>query len=489
MPRARTVAPDPPAEPMRPLRLEMTNYKRIEAATIDVAGADMILLNGPNGAGKTTILDALANVIRGQKFAPAQPIRAGQATASIRLTIGTHAGDKRFELHRRWQNDGEVDRVWFDVYELQSDGTKLNVPRPQEFLEQLFTAISFDPAAFIRAAEKERLAILLDIIGASDFYEQNRTQYRSLYSERTEVNAEATRLATLLQTEHADPAPEKTLQPAATDELQRKLAEINKHNNDIDNAAVEARRLETQHADTLHEINELKAKLEKLDARAAQLSDAAAAAARFAAQPKQNRDDLTAALDECRAHDRQYEAQQKHRKTLAAQEVATKRAESLTKQLKQLDADLTQRIIDSPLGKTVPGLEMRGDGLYMNGQPFTQASAAEQRRVSAAIGVAVNPKLSMMLLDEADALDDDSLDDWRRLANEHGFSIWLTGVRLDKARLQHGCRLVEVKDGHASTTSPAADPPQAAAAAPAAAAAAGVQEDADPQDAVNWDEL
>jgi len=57
----------------------------------------------------------------------------------------------------------------------------------------------------------------------------------------------------------------------------------------------------------------------------------------------------------------------------------------------------------------IEGLAFTAAGVTFNGQPFNQASAAEQLRVSVAMGAAMQPKLKVALVRDGSLLDNDSL--------------------------------------------------------------------------------
>ncbi|HYE85079.1 MAG TPA: hypothetical protein VEA16_01900, partial [Vicinamibacterales bacterium] len=76
----------------------------------------------------------------------------------------------------------------------------------------------------------------------------------------------------------------------------------------------------------------------------------------------------------------------------------------------------------------VPGLAFSDDGLTFDGLPFEQASYAQQLRVAVAMGLAVNPKLKVLLIKHGNALDSSSLQLLAQLAEEHGAQVWLERV-------------------------------------------------------------
>jgi hypothetical protein len=81
----------------------------------------------------------------------------------------------------------------------------------------------------------------------------------------------------------------------------------------------------------------------------------------------------------------------------------------------------------------VTGLGLSEDGVTLNGLPLDQASAAEQLRVSVAIGIAMNPRLRVLLLRDASLLDRDSLALLADMAKAAGAQVWLERVEDDSA--------------------------------------------------------
>ena len=76
----------------------------------------------------------------------------------------------------------------------------------------------------------------------------------------------------------------------------------------------------------------------------------------------------------------------------------------------------------------VPGLSFGEDGVIFDGVPFQQASSAEQLRASVAIGLAMNPKLPVLLVHDGSLLDEASLKLLGELAEEAGAQVWVERV-------------------------------------------------------------
>ena len=76
----------------------------------------------------------------------------------------------------------------------------------------------------------------------------------------------------------------------------------------------------------------------------------------------------------------------------------------------------------------VPGLAMGDDSVIYNDIPYSQASTAEQIRVSVAMGIAANPELKILLIRDGSHLDDDNLRSVAEYAAENDAQVWLERV-------------------------------------------------------------
>ncbi|MBN1612511.1 MAG: hypothetical protein JW940_38125 [Polyangiaceae bacterium] len=64
-------------------------------------------------------------------------------------------------------------------------------------------------------------------------------------------------------------------------------------------------------------------------------------------------------------------------------------------------------------------------GITYNGLPFSQASHAERVRISAAIGLALHPELRVLLIRDAEKLNERGVGLMAELAEEHDAQLWL----------------------------------------------------------------
>jgi hypothetical protein len=97
----------------------------------------------------------------------------------------------------------------------------------------------------------------------------------------------------------------------------------------------------------------------------------------------------------------------------------------------------------------------------LNGLPLEQASSAEQLRASVAIGLAMHPKLKVLLVRDGSLLDEQSLAMVAKMAEQAGGQVWLERVSKGAE-----CSLV-IEDGMVAGASSAnEDKPQSQRAKP-----------------------
>ncbi len=104
----------------------------------------------------------------------------------------------------------------------------------------------------------------------------------------------------------------------------------------------------------------------------------------------------------------------------------TRAAEELTGIIKEVDATKAELVAGATF--PVPGIGFDENGVTYNGIPFDQSSTAEQIRVSMAVGLAMNPKLKIVLIRDGSHLDEDSLAQVAQMAEDAAAQVWIERV-------------------------------------------------------------
>ena len=74
------------------------------------------------------------------------------------------------------------------------------------------------------------------------------------------------------------------------------------------------------------------------------------------------------------------------------------------------------------------GLGFDESGVTYQGVPFSQASSAEQIRISLAMAMALNPRLRVIRILDGSLLDEDSMTAIRDQVAERDFQVWIERV-------------------------------------------------------------
>lgn len=397
----------------RIVRFEAENVKRLRVIDITPEG-DVVIIGGDNAQGKTSVLDAIwlalggAAALKGQT----EPVRKGMPGASVRLDLG------RLVVTRTWTADGRT-----TLRVANSEGQQFN--SPQKVLDQLVGQLSFDPLAFANAPAKEQRATLLGLVELPFDPDELETERKAIFDERTEAN----RQVKFYQANYDGMPGDELAAPTTIDvaeamrlfteaerkngaymEVQRSLEDMRRHLNTTDD---DVARLTMQ----LAEARDRQVRLQKdLDVMEEQ----------FSGYEEIDMEPFKAgimAANEAVQRDRENANKLAARESLEAQKVIST---ELTNKLGKIE----QRKLDgiSSAAMPVDGLGFDEDGVLYNGFPFSQASGAEQLRVSMAIAIAANPSMRIMRITDGSLLDKTNMALIQDFAAENDVQVWIERV-------------------------------------------------------------
>lgn len=404
---------------MRIIKLEAENVKRLRAVEI-VPESDVIVVGGRNAQGKSSCLDAIEMALGGGSTFPPEPIRRGERQARIVVNLGDIVIERTFSAR----------------------GSRLEVRNaegvpqksPQALLDALCSKVAFDPFAFSRLAPKEQDKILREVVGLD--LTDLETERARVYAERTDANRAVKELeARLVGKVEYPEAPAKEVSVA---EIAAELKKANAHNEAVRRAEDAVTAAKGELSDAVAEVARLEAELAEAREEVARaqtaLNDLPPVPARVDVAP------IEARLETAEETNRQVRENIERAALLADVKSEETLARSLDDRIQAIDAEKAERLAKAPF--PVPGLGFNDLGPTLNGIPLEQASQAERLRVSIAIGLALHPKLRVLLVRDGSLLDNESLALLTEMAREHDAQVWLEKVSNDGA----GCSLV-IEDG------------------------------------------
>lgn len=411
---------------MKILALTAENVKRLKAVSIAPDGAPVVTVGGRNGAGKSSVLDSIQYALGGTRDVPDRPIRDGEERAEVVVTL-----------------DGlKVTRVFTAKGSrlVVANGDGAQYPSPQAMLDKLVGRLSFDPLAFARQAKsepKKAVETLRSLVGL-DFAEIDARR-KAIYEERTDANRDVNRLRVELeQATRYDDAPDEEVDVAALLDEQTAARATARANADTRAALNSLKRDNDRRHDAIvaqdAEILDLEEKLAAARERLVEMNEVLAAYLREEDEERARVESL-ADPDEAPINERirsanQINARIAANRARAAIETrlrdASNRSDGLTASIDALDAEKAAAL--SGTSFPVPGLSFDDAGILYNGIPFAQASSGEQLRVSVSMGLALNPKLRVVLIREGSLLDADNLALIGEMAAEADAQVWIERV-------------------------------------------------------------
>lgn len=391
------------------VELQAENVMRLKAVRITPSD-NVVILGGQNEQGKSAVLRCIEMAIAGSKAVPDVPIRRGESEAHILLDLG----DLRIE--RTFDASGTR------LVVRNAEGVKQS--SPQGILDKLYSKVAFSPLEFQNQKPAEQLATLKRIVGL-DFTELDNKRAK-LYEERTAAGRKATDAEAKFNTYPVSCATAPDVEISIATLMQEKDM-ADEANRAVDALLADvAKRKESAegHAKIVADAKKALADAEHFHAQSIELLKTAEEAARHAT--KEDTSEIIEAIAGAEETNRQVRAKQARAKALAELKAAEAERDSLTESIEAIDAEKTAKMKAAKW--PIPGLGFSSSGVTLNGLPFEQASKAQRMKASLAIGMEQNPRLRVLLLQDASLLDDASMATVREFAEDNNMQIWVERV-------------------------------------------------------------
>jgi hypothetical protein len=419
------------------------NVKKLRCVEITPGDASVVQITGANGAGKSSILDAIFYALAGTKDIPSQPIRKGAAKASIKLDLGEMVVTRRFT------------QAGTSLVVESKEGVKF--PSPQAMLDTLLSGMSFDPLAFTRLIPEKQLEQLKSLVKLDVDVDKLDSLNQRDYDARTLINRDAKALEarlkampvasgllekpvdlSALMTEMREGAADNQQAEKAKAAQEAKFDEISRMYDTVTERRDLAQQRRTEAEGLMEQAKKLEAQAAKieLDAQDAEavysgMSDGSGLTVDLSA--------IQQRIEEGQRLNKQLEAAVAREKVQEELSAAKAKADKLTKAMEQREEQKRTAIAAAKM--PVVGLSF-GDGeVTYNGLPMSQASSAEQLRVSTAIAMQLNPKLRVLRIADGSLLDESNMRMLADMATAEDFQLWIETVKAN------GPVTVEMEDG------------------------------------------
>lgn len=408
-------------EKVKVISLEIENVKRVQAVQIVPTATGLTVIGGKNRQGKSSVLDAICSALGGAKFNPSNAIRDGEkrGTVTVQLSNGITAkriftpGGSRLEIAGNSDKSG------------------------QALLDSFISVFALDLSKFLQASDKDKATTLLQIIGVDlQPYEEKE---QKLFQERENIG----RLKRKAQG-HAESLPydeEAGNELHTTESLMNELQDVVSHNaqnREIRRNAEQAKQnvsaKEQEVESAKARVDDLKARLKEAEQTLEQKSDELAelqirvkgAEDKTLDLEDKDESDIRKKLSDIESLNNRIRQNLEREKAFAEVEGYGSEYTSLTGQIEQVRSERKALLegADMPLD----GLSVEGGVLTYQGKAWDCMSHAEQLIAATAICQKTNPDMGFVLVDKLEAMDTDTLEEYRAWLESEGLQAITTRV-------------------------------------------------------------
>jgi DNA repair exonuclease SbcCD ATPase subunit len=409
---------------LRILSLGVENVKRIKVIRI-VPNGNTVTISGKNDQGKTSVLDSIEYALGGKASICEEPIRNGQAKARIVCDLGDYVVERTFSAV---SGDSEI-RI------KGKDGRP--VKSPQTLLDSLCSHVAFEPLSFVRQKPDEQMETLRKLVGL-DFTELNARRKKA-FEDRTLAGRQLDQVkANLKDAPFDEGAPAKEVSVV---ELSERLNQARQKNGERTKAVEKVNGLksdlasnEARRASVVTQIESLEIQLKELrrqdgslvlnhNAISRSITVAEAEAAKI---PTVDESAIAAEIAASEATNARVRANVRHQSIQADIAYHQNTYDRLTFEIESIDGEKWDKLewTEFPL----EGLSFDDSRVLLNGVPFSQSSQARQLQAAVAIGLALNPKVRVILIRDGSLLDEESMKLIGDMAVKHDAQIWIERV-------------------------------------------------------------
>lgn len=380
---------------MKIIELRAENVKRLKAVQITPDGT-LQVIGGRNAQGKSSVLDAIWLALGGGKAtkSTSKPIRDGETKAYVTLDLGD------LTITRTWTESSTTLKV------TSSDGAAYS--SPQKMLDALVGRLTFDPLEFTRLPATAQRDALLDLVDLPVDLDALDRQRATLYAQRTETGQQGKRIGDV----HVDPS-----LPEAETSMSEAVAALR----DAERKADEAETAKANLSNAERTVDDLREALRRGEAQVKECTEAVDGLGEVPDPAP-----LAARLETLEDENQRIRANNRERERATERDRLRARYSELTEQIDALDE--SKRTALAGASFPVDGLGFDDTGVTYQGVPFSQASSAEQIRVSLAMAMAANPKLRVIRILDGSLLDDDAMTAIREQVAERDFQLWIERV-------------------------------------------------------------
>lgn len=405
-------------------KLEIENVKRVKAVMIEPTANGLTIVGGRNGQGKTSVLDSIAWVLGGNKYAPSNPKREGSVVDPI----------LKIEL----DNGLVVERkgVKGTLKVIDPSGNKSG----QKLLDTFVETFAINLPTFLNSSPKEKTIQLLNTVdGLGEKLYELDNEESELYNKRRTIGQIAE------QKKHfAEEQPffkDVGSEIISANELISQQQEILVRNGENQRKRNNVAQLEQSYKNITNEIERLTTLLNEARAKEENIiSDLDIAKTDILVLIDESTEELERNIENIEEINRKVRANQDRER---AEDEAKKYKEEydiLSEKINEVRKNRISLLDNANL--PLKELSVENGTITYKGQPWDNMSGSEQLIVATAIVRKINPKCEFVLVDKLEQMDLETLKE---------FGDWLEKEKLQAiaTRVSTGeeCQII-IEDGY-----------------------------------------
>jgi len=432
---------------MKIVSLQSNNVLRLDAVEINPKG-NAIIIGGENGQGKTSVLDSILLALGGRKAKHQKPLKDGSKKGKIVVDLD------EITVTRTFTNTGGGTLVVEN-----KEGTKFS--SPQSMLDKLTGELTFDPLAWSNMDDEKQLNTLKSMVGL-DFTNLDNKRV-TLYNERTQVNTEGKSLKSQFDSmPNFEDVEFKDLpkEEIKVEDLLKELKDAEDHNEvisqlkkSIEDSQILINNSETEIRVCDNAINDAKSIIKNNETKKVEfekgISNLTTSMNSYSGELKMMK---PAEIDPIKEKMSSAEGintniKKKDEKTKLSKTLQAKRKEStdLSDKIEAIDDEKSKKLSETKF--PVDDLSFDETGVLFRGIPSSQASSADRLNISVGMGIAMNPKLRVLLIRDGSLLDENNLKMISEKAEKADMQIWIERVGKGEE-----CQII-IEDGKVLQTS------------------------------------
>lgn len=396
--------------PLKLISMIIKDFKRIYL--VEMLFKDGVtVIAGANGQGKSSALDALESALRGGKASPEVPIRTGATSSCTVVDLNRIVVTERHTAKSR-------------VLEVKAkDGSILK--RPQAVLDELLDRNTIDPLAFMRASDKERIAIIQQLDPTLNFDDLDG-EHDEIYAKRTvdkrALAEQRARLGAL------------AIFPAETPDKEVSVSELTREFEAASARIAENEKKREALALAVSGYKAISEEIKALQAKATALREEASAKSEegkalqieVSALEDPDLDEIRDRLDGVEKTNVNVRLKKERGQVNSDIDEIEGRVETASGRINEIQEE--KRVALSKATLPVEGLEFDSTTVLLDGVPFDQGSGAELLIASTTLAFALSPKLKLAVIRDGSRLDDKSMAIITKAVNDQGGQLLIERV-------------------------------------------------------------